>query len=222
MSSESAAMLPRMAGEFTGWTGDFQGFFSGLVLNNTKAYFEAHRPQYEQEVKRPMVALLADLESEFGPSRLSRPNRDIRFSADKSPYKTNIYAATRAGGYVALDAEGLIAGGGRHVMDAAQLGRFREAVASVSGAELVVIVAGLRDKGYEVAGRELKRVPPPYPQDQPRGELLRYKRLIYWQRWTVEPWIATPAARQRVEHAWSDGAKLTAWLTRHLGGAEPR
>ena len=132
-------MLLRMAGEFTGWTGDVQGFFSGLQLNNSKDYFQAHRSQYEQEAKRPMVALLAGLESEFGPARLSRPNRDIRFSADKSPYKTDIYATTRAGGYVALEAEGLIAGGGRHVMDAARLGRFREAVAaSVSGAELVV------------------------------------------------------------------------------------
>jgi Conserved hypothetical protein (DUF2461) len=61
---------------FTGWRGDFQGFFVGLQANNSKAYLESHRRQYEEEVKRPMVALLADLEPEFGPARLSRPNRD--------------------------------------------------------------------------------------------------------------------------------------------------
>jgi uncharacterized protein (TIGR02453 family) len=206
-----------MTGEFAGWKGDFQGFFTGLQLNNSKAYFESHRKQYEQEVKRPMVALLADLESTFGPARLSRPNRDIRFSADKSPYKTNIYASSRDGGYVALDMNGLVVGGGRYTTDPAQLARFREAVAAPrSGGELVAIVEALRNKGYDVEGQELKRVPPPYPQDHPRRELLKHRRLFYWQRWTVGPWIATPAVRDRVAGAWNDGASLNAWLAAHL------
>jgi uncharacterized protein (DUF2461 family) len=79
-----------MEGSFSGWKGDFKGFFLGLQVNNSKPYFESHRKQYEHDVKAPMVALLADLEAEFGAARISRPNRDIRFSADKSPYKTNI------------------------------------------------------------------------------------------------------------------------------------
>jgi uncharacterized protein (DUF2461 family) len=87
-----------MAGTFRGWTGDFQGFFLGLQMNNSKAYFEAHRRKYEEQVKAPMQALLADLEAEFGQAKVSRPNRDIRFAADKSPYKTNIYADARDGG----------------------------------------------------------------------------------------------------------------------------
>jgi hypothetical protein len=71
-------------------------------MNNNKQWFEAHRAQYEAEVKAPMLALLADLEAEFGPPhRVSRPNRDIRFSADKSPYKLNMYADCERGGYVA-------------------------------------------------------------------------------------------------------------------------
>jgi len=206
-----------LAREFTGWAGDFRGFFLGLHANNSKQYFEANRRRYELDVKGPMVALLADLEPEFGPARLSRPNRDIRFSADKSPYKTNIYATTSGGGYVALDAEGLVAGGGRHMMDAAQLARFREAVAApAGGSELELIVAELRQQAYDVAGQELKRVPPPHPQDHPRGDLLRYKRLIYWQRWPIGPWLATALPRDRVASAWNDGAKLNAWLAVHL------
>src|SRR5215813_2495960 len=171
-----------MEGRFAGWKGDFQGYFLGLRADNSKAYFEAHRRQYDEEVKGPMVALLADLESEFGPARLSRPNRDIRFSADKSPYKTNIYADASGGGYVALDAT----------------------------------VTRLREKKYEMGGLELKRVPPPHPQDHPRGELLRHKRLIYWRRWEVGPWIATAEARERVAQAWRDGAELNAWLVSRL------
>jgi uncharacterized protein (TIGR02453 family) len=209
-------MLSRVPDEFTGWKGDFRGFFLGLKANNSKAYFEAHRRQYDNEVKGPMVALLADLEFEFGEARLSRPNRDIRFSADKSPYKTNLYATT-SGGYVALDAEGLMVGGGRYEMDTVQLTRFREAVAAAaSGAKLAAIIAALREEGYDIGGEELKRVPSPHPKDHPRGDLLRHKRLIYWRKWPAGKWIATTDARERVAKAWKDGAKLNAWLAKHL------
>jgi uncharacterized protein (TIGR02453 family) len=206
-------------GSFSGWKGDFTGFFLGLRANNNKPYFEAHRKQYEQEVKAPMLALLADLEEEFGPPhRVSRPNRDIRFSADKSPYKLNIYADVERGGYVALNAEGLMAAGGRYMVEDAQLKKLRAAVANDrSGKELVAIVEELRKKGYDVSGQELKRVPPPYPQDHPRGELLRNKRLIYWKRWPVGPWIATVKAKERVATAWRDGSRLEAWCSRYMG-----
>lgn len=207
-------------GSFSGWKGDFRGYFLGLRANNNKPWFEAHRRQYEDEVKAPMLALLADLEPEFGPPhRVSRPNRDIRFSADKSPYKLNIYADCDRGGYVALDAEGLVAAGGRYMVDDTQLKRLREAVAADrTGKALVDIIAVLRKKGYEVEGQELKRVPPPYPQDHPRADLLRHKRVFYWKRWPVQPWIATARARERVAQVWRDGADLDGWMKTNLGG----
>lgn len=206
------------ASKFVGWKGDFTGFFLGLRANNTKAYFEAHRKQYEQDVKEPLVALLADLEEEFGPPRrVSRPNRDIRFSADKSPYKLNIYADLERGGYVALDAEGLVAAGGRYMVEDEQLRKLRTAVANDrSGKELVGIVGELRKKGYDVEGQELKRVPSPYAQDHPRADLLRHKRLIYWKRWPAGPWIATAKVKERVAQAWRDGAALDAWCSRFM------
>ena len=206
------------AGTFSGWKGDFTGFFLGLRANNNKPYFEAHRKQYELEVKAPMLALLADLEEEFGPPhRVSRPHRDIRFSADKSPYKLNIYADVERGGYVALDAEGLVAAGGRYMVEDAQLKKLRASVANDrSGNALVAIVEDLRKKGYDVSGQELKRVPRPHPQDHPRGDLLRHKRLIYWKRWPVGPWIATARAKERVATAWRDGAALEAWCSRYM------
>ena len=207
-----------MAGRFTGWKGDFTGFFLGLRANNNKPWFEAHRKQYEEDVKAPLLALLADLEDEFGPPhRVSRPNRDIRFSADKSPYKLNIYADLERGGYVALDAEGLVAAGGRYMVEDAQLKKLRQSVAGErSGKDLVAIVAELRKKGYDVFGQELKRVPSPYPQDHPRGDLLRHKRLIYSKRWPAGPWIATAKPRERVAQAWRDGAALEAWCARYM------
>jgi uncharacterized protein (TIGR02453 family) len=207
-----------MTGRFAGWKGDFKGFFLGLRANNSKPYFEAHRRQYEEEVKAPMLALLADLEPEFGPPRrVSRPYRDIRFSADKSPYKLNIYADVERGGYVALDAEGLVTAGGRYMLADGQLQKLRSAIAADrSGKELVAIVGELRMKGYAVEGQELKRVPPPYPQDHARGDLLRHKYLIYFKRWPVGPWIATPKVRDRVAKVWRDGAPLEAWCARYI------
>jgi uncharacterized protein (TIGR02453 family) len=208
-----------LVGRFEGWKGDFRGFFLELRANNNKPWFDAHRSSYERDVKAPMVALLADLEPEFGAvHRLSRPNRDIRFSADKSPYKVSIYASLERGGYVSLDADTLVAAGGRYMVDDAQLKRLREAIADEgSGRELVRIVGALRRGGYQVEGQELKRVPAPWPQDHPRADLLRHKRLIYWKRWPVGAWIATSKPRAMVARAWRDGADLNAWLDRHLG-----
>src|SRR5438094_8324294 len=108
------------------------------------------------------------------------------------------------------------------MVDDVQLKRLREAVAADrSGKELVAIVAALRKKGYEVEGQELKRVPPPYPQDHPRADLLRHKRLFYWKRWPAEAWIATPRARESVTRVWRDGVDLEGWMAKHVGSLSP-
>jgi hypothetical protein len=103
------------------------------------------------------------------------------------------------------------------MVEPAQLARFRAAVAAEkTGKELAAIIARLQKQGYEIGGQELKRVPPPYPQDHPRAELLKHKRLIYWKTWPIEPWIATPQVREKVAKAWRDGAELNAWLAKHM------
>ncbi len=207
-----------MAEGFEGWKGDFQGFFLGLAADNSKRYFDAHRRQYEDAVKAPMMALLAELELEFGAAKLSRPNRDIRFAADKSPYKLNIYASAAGGGYVALDARGLMAAGGRYLMDPAELARYRAAAASeASGSKLALIVLELSRRGYVLNEPDLKRTPAPFPADHPRSDLLRRKRLIYWRRWEIGPWIASREALERVQQVWRDGVPLGEWFAQNVG-----
>ena len=204
-------------GGFQGWQGDFQAFFIGLQLDNSKRYFDAHRNEYQELVRGPLELLVQELEPEFGPSKLFRPNRDTRFSANKEPYKTNV-AASGAGGYVSLDAKGLTAAGGRYHLEPPELARFRTAVAAErSGSQLAGIVAGLRAKGYDVHGEELKRVPPPHPQEHPRGALLRHKRLIYWRGFGLQPWLATPEVTARVAEVWRDGRPLQEWFREHVG-----
>jgi len=206
--------------EFRGWTGDFQGYFIGLQLDNSKSYFDAHRAVYQSEIRGPMEALLKQLEAEFGPGKIFRPNRDIRFSADKSPYKTNIAADVgmgSGGGYVSLDAKGLMAAAGRYMLEPADLAKFRAAVADDrSGQELVAIVAELEGKKYEIGGQDLKRVPGGLPQDHPRARLLKHKRLYFWRSFGLKPWLAKPDAANRIAEVIRDGRPLNEWFARHV------
>jgi len=198
---------------FGGWPEDYQRFFIGLELDNSKRYFEANRKVYLASIKGPMEALLADLEPEFGPGRITRPNRDTRFAKDKSPYKTNIYATAARGGYVALDAKGFTAAGGSYMLEPEQLAAFRTAVAADgSGEQLVGIVAELERKGYEIGGEELKRAPAGFPPDHPRVRLLRHKRLYYWRNFGLQPWLGSSKAVGHVAQVWRDGGPLQAWF----------
>ncbi|HYN55696.1 MAG TPA: DUF2461 family protein, partial [Motilibacterales bacterium] len=83
-----------MATRFTGFPADAFGFYADLELENSKAFWADNKHRYEAAVAGPMGDLLEDLEAEFGAGRLFRPYRDVRFSADKSPYKEH------QGGYV--------------------------------------------------------------------------------------------------------------------------
>src|SRR5204863_1827323 len=82
--------LPDVA--FRGWPTEALEFYEGLEADNSRTYWLDHKETYDKQVYGPMADLLAELEPEFGPGRIFRPNRDVRFSADKSPYKTAIAA----------------------------------------------------------------------------------------------------------------------------------
>ena len=203
--------------KFEGWSEDYQRFFIGLELDNSKRYFDANKKTYLERVRGPLEALLAELEPEFGKGKIARPNRDIRFSANKSPYKTNIYAMT-PGGYVALDAKGLTAAAGHYEMDKPQLDAFRVAVAADrSGRDLQAIVDRLETDGYEIGGEGPKRTPPGLPPDHPRARLLRHKRLYFWKGFGLQPWLGSAKAKERVAEVWRAGKPLEDWFHRHLG-----
>ncbi|HEY8452524.1 MAG: DUF2461 domain-containing protein [Micromonosporaceae bacterium] len=206
---------------FTGWPAEALEFYEGLAADNSRTYWLAHRDVYERDVRAPMEELLAELEPEFGPWKIYRPYRDVRFSADKSPYKDHIGATFERGGYVQLSAHGLAAGNGMWQMDSGQLDRYRRAVADdVAGARLQALVADIRAQGIEVGGHSVLRTAPRgYPRDHPRIELLRYRGLVAWRQWPVEPWLGTPAARDRVVEFLRASAPLRDWLDEHVGPA---
>jgi uncharacterized protein (TIGR02453 family) len=166
-----------------------------------------------------MVELLGELRPEFGDSKIFRPYRDVRFSADKSPYKTHIGATLHSGGYIQLSAHGLACGCGMWMMAADQLTRYRKAVAEdKTGEELRGILAEVLGKGIEAGGHDtLKTVPRGYPKDHPRADLLRNKNLITWKQWPVAAWLGTAAAKKRIVEFLHLSRPLNDWLAAHVG-----
>src|SRR5918994_3745810 len=118
---------------------DFQGFpvaaldfYDDLEVDNTKSFWAKHKAVYDGSVKAPMVALCAALEPEFGPAKIFRPYRDVRFAKDKTPYKTNqgayVAVAPATGWYVEISARGVRTGGGCYDMSGPRLAVYRGAV----------------------------------------------------------------------------------------------
>jgi uncharacterized protein (TIGR02453 family) len=210
-----------MASTFHGWPEEFQPFFIGLELDNSKRYFDANRKAYEESVKAPMLALVDSLAGDYGEGKVFRPNRDIRFSKDKSPYKTNIAGTAGMGGhggYISLDARGLTVAAGRYEMSQPQVIKFRKKVAAdATGAPLAAIVTKLEKAGYGIGGEALKRVPAGLPQDHPRARLLRHKILYIHKNFGLQPWLGSAAARKHIVKVFSDAEPLNDWLRRNIG-----
>jgi len=198
---------------FRGWPVEAVEFFEGLEADNSKSYWTGNKAVYEAKVRAPMEALLAELQAEFGEGRIYRPYRDVRFSADKTPYKTHL-AAHNGGGYFQLDSDALGVGTGLYMPGPDQLERYRAAVADDgSGTELVRIIAALRRKSVDVNAHEvLKTAPRGYPKDHPRIDLLRQKGITAWKQWPVGAWLGTAAAKKRIVDFLHATAPLREWL----------
>ena len=206
---------------FRGWPAEAIEFYEGLEADNSKAYWQDHKDVYETLVRGPMDELLVELAPEFGEGKIFRPYRDVRFSADKSPYKTAMGASLSGGGYIHLSAEGLGAGCGMYMMAPDQLERFRRAVSDDrSGAELTRMVAKVTKAGIEVSAHDaLKTAPKGYPKDHPRIELLRQKGLITWKHWPVGAWLGTRQAKNRVVEFLRASRPVNDWLAANVGPA---
>jgi uncharacterized protein (TIGR02453 family) len=209
---------------FAGFTDDAFEFYAGLERDNTKAYWAAHKSTYDEKVREPMQALLAELSPEFGDYKLFRPYRDVRFSADKAPYKTAQGAiagpALGIGFYVQVSADGLLAGGGYRAHSAEQVDRYRAAVAAdATGEQLVSIVDELDRLGFEREGDRLKTRPRGIAADHPRVDLLRHKSLMELKAYGAPDWVGSRAALDEVRATWQALVPLSAWIASHVGAA---
>ncbi|GAA4888437.1 DUF2461 domain-containing protein [Actinomycetospora straminea] len=202
---------------FPGFGDAVVDFYEGLEADNTKAYWTDNKAVYDEQVRAPMLALLADLEAEFGAGKVFRPYRDVRFSADKTPYKVQC-GATAGGRYVQVSADGLMAAGGYYRMSSAQVARYRAAVDDERlGPELVGIVDDLRADGFTIAGEQLKSRPRGVDPDHPRLELMRHKSLFAWRSWPPSDELHEPGLADRVAATWRRLDPLNRWLDDHVG-----
>jgi uncharacterized protein (TIGR02453 family) len=196
-----------------------------LESNNTKAWFDAHRATFEAEVKGPMNRLLDELGGELGGTvKLFRQHRDIRFSKDKSPYKTNTYGVISgigSGGvdglYVSISARGIAAGTGYYDISKDQLERFRIAlVEPESGGAFDAVFSQAVAAGLEDRANALKTAPRGYPKDHPRIAYLRMKQVLLMQ--TLDR--AQVKGRLPLDHAlsvWRRAKPVMDWMAQYVG-----
>jgi uncharacterized protein (TIGR02453 family) len=215
------------SGGFSGFSDETLAFYDGLAADNSKAYWQDRREMFERAVRAPMAALLEALEPEFGPAKLFRPYRDVRFSKDKTPYKTEQGAVVAHPGgagswYVRVDGSGLLLGGGVMHLAADQLARYRAALdADRTGKPFAAAVKRLQGKGWTTMGDTLVRVPRGLDPDHPRAELLRHKSLALVADLGDPEWFTTPDCLDEVVTGWRAVTPLLDWLGEHVGPAQP-
>jgi uncharacterized protein (TIGR02453 family) len=212
---------------FEGFGPDVQEWFLGLMADNSREYFSARRDFFEKAITGQMQALLTELTGTFGGDvKLFRQNRDVRFSPDKSPYKTNTYGLLLGSGialrglYASISADGLVAGSGYHLMARDQLERYRERVADDRhGPELATLLAQAKRKGLEVWGASLATAPRGYSTDHPRIELLRRQSMALGARREFGGGISRSDGLRFVTRTWRAAAPVTGWLDEQVGAS---
>ena len=202
---------------FTGIPHAATDFYARLEEDNSKEFWAAHKQDYERDVRAPLVALTEALAPEFGEAKLFRPHRDVRFSKDKSPYKTHqgayVQTAEATGWYVQVSADGLLLGGGCYHMDSPRLKAYRAAVDSPgTGQQLEQIVADLRGGEWEISGERVRTAPRGWDREHERIELLRHKDLA-GMRWVEDgDIVTTPRLVDEVRERWEQVRPLVDWL----------
>jgi uncharacterized protein (TIGR02453 family) len=215
---------------FEGFPDEGLMFYEGLEADNSKTYWTRHKTDYETHVRAPLLALVEEMAAEFGTAKVFRPYRDVRFSNDKTPYKTHQGAVLtlegRAGAwYLQISAEGLRVSGGMWRMESDQVDRFRRAVADdVQGPRLQDEVDRLEKADFGISGERLTRVPSGYAADSPRVELLKHKSLHATRAWEPAEWLHDRRALEEVRSAWRELRPLNDWLADNVGATakEPR
>ncbi len=193
-------------------------FYDDLEMDNTKSFWAAHREVYETAVKAPMAALVAALEPEFGPAKVFRPYRDVRFAKDKTPYKTHqgafVPSGPSTGWYVQVGAPGVRVGVGFYEASSPRLAAIREAISDETrGRQLQRILTKLRKLGWELGGETLKTSPRGYDADHPRIDLLRHKSMTLGRSYGFEPVIHTAQLLDLVRADWRAARPFVEWVT---------
>jgi uncharacterized protein (TIGR02453 family) len=220
-----------VAAPFTGFSRDAVQFLVELALHNERSWFQPRKAEYERLLKEPMEAMCRALAERFEADGLPlradpthspfRIYRDVRFSADKSPYKTHVSAGfpwTGDGGgvgaYFHLQPGEMLAGGGMWHPEPAQLAAWRQLVAN----DFDKVEATLKNPTFvgtfgSVSGDGLKRVPAGFAVDHPGAELLKLKDVTFGRPLSDDE-VFSPNLQDTLSEAFAAAIPLLGLLAR--------
>ena len=224
---------------FTGFPEPGLEFLHQLKQNNQKSWFDEHRSEYEKYLLEParlfVMALGERLQSiapniQYDPrtdKSIFRIYRDVRFSKDKSPFKTHLgiwfwegprKKLENSGFYFHLEDDHLLLGSGIYGFPPDLLERYRQAVDDEkSGEPLVKVVAELEGKpGFFIGDEALKRVPRGYDPDHPRARFLKFKGFGPIITLPVTPLVHTPQLLDECMDIYTQMLPLHQWLVKYV------
>lgn len=207
-------------------------FWRGLAKNNSKAWFDEHRKEYEEHLRAPYNALAEDLfdaislgepEYQLGPKAATyRINRDTRFANDKSPYKTNLgitigrrekHDPSWPAYTVRIGVDGIAVGGGLYMPGAPLRDEVRRWIAAnPKRVEAVMKDPEFAEHFGEIKGERNKRLPKdlaPLAEDQP---LVFNKQWTFWAEWPDAKLLLSPDLDAYIVERWHAGRALNDML----------
>jgi uncharacterized protein (TIGR02453 family) len=222
---------------FTGFRPEAIQFLADLAANNERTWFQPRKADYESLLKEPLEALCVVLADRFerrgiplraDPARSPfRIYRDVRFSKDKSPYKTHVSASFpwiegtdesteegNPGGYFHLGAGEAYVGGGVWHPAVAKLNAFRIAVRDDPlGVRRVLDEPSFKLRFGAISGDSLKRVPTGFPSDHPEADLLKLKDMTFGHRLSDND-VLSPRLPDVLAESFADAIPVMRFLAR--------
>ena len=220
---------------FVGMPDEGLAFLEDLEERNTRDFFEAHRKVFTEQVQAPFAALVEAAAArlrrsvpDLGPPKIFRIYRDLRFSKDKTPYKTSMSASVPSrpredgegpgvdtGFYVNVGPAGLYVASGLYHAARPELERVRAAIADPdSGPELEAVLRRAAGTGLEPWLDPLQRIPRPYPADHPRAALLKARSLVLNRQHDRAPWLQSAELLDHLVADWKAMIPFNRWLER--------
>jgi len=176
-------------------------FLRELATNNNRDWFTANKTRYQAQLKAPALLLQEQLSADLAKitsgrvsAKLFRPQRDIRFSKDKTPYHCHLHMFWQIKGrlefglFLGISPDYCRIGGGVMGFDKTQLLDWRTAIDGAKGIEIASELDDLAQLGFSPEDPELKRVPTAFDKDHAQGDLLRRKSLTVWRNMPSSDW----------------------------------
>ena len=219
---------------FEGFSRETLDFFKKLKKNNDKNWFEMHREEYVDYVLNPakaFVVAMGEKLKKLSPSinadprtnkSLFRINKDLRFSKDKIPYKTNLGISfwdgplarmESASFYFHVKSESLMLGAGIYKFNKQLLDKYRDSVVHPEfGKQLAKIYNEISGKGYNFGGKHYKRVPRDFDPDHENAEFLLYDGMYVGKKFNIPEEFYSEKLLDFCLEAYKDLLPVERWL----------